>query len=104
MDDLRNLTADEAKEIYTDRWKRVHGDDLPSGLDYAVFDASTMIGINGSLALLNQTPKGETDAETALLFLIHLFNIKMHSDSVGKFGKGWGDRIMRVANRAREMK
>jgi hypothetical protein len=30
-------------------------------------------------------------------------NRKMHASSVDKFGKGWGDRIVRRYNKAREM-
>lgn len=37
--DIRNLTADQARKIYKDLyWDKVKGDELPAGIDWAVFD------------------------------------------------------------------
>lgn len=39
VQDVQNLTREEADEIYDARyWKAIHGDQLPSGLDYEVMD------------------------------------------------------------------
>jgi lysozyme family protein len=121
IDDLRNLTTDEAKEIYTDRWNQLQGDDLPSGLDYALFDASTMIGIVGARALLQtiveplRPPSGHYDQDTwiairsgnvqitAIRVLLALSLKKLRSKSAGKYGTGWADRIKRVEGRTLEM-
>ncbi len=43
--DIKNISLDEAKEIYrTDYWNVVHGDELPPGLAYVVFDAQINTG------------------------------------------------------------
>ena len=39
IDDVRDLTRDEARRIYKQHyWDAMHADRLPAGLDYAVFD------------------------------------------------------------------
>lgn len=44
-DDVRDLTPDEAKEIFKRQyWDSVKGDDLPAGLDYAIFDFAANSG------------------------------------------------------------
>lgn len=43
--DVRNLTVDEAVLIFKKNyWDRVHGDDLPAGIDYAVYDFAVNSG------------------------------------------------------------
>jgi len=43
--DLIALTCDEAAVVYRDLyWAKIQGDDLPSGVDYAVFDAAVHSG------------------------------------------------------------
>jgi len=43
--DIKNLTLDDVKPIYEKNyWKPVRGDDLPAGVDLAVFDAGVMSG------------------------------------------------------------
>jgi lysozyme family protein len=45
--DVRAMTVDEAKEIYRTRYAApVHFDDLPAGVDYAVFDYGVNSGID----------------------------------------------------------
>ncbi len=121
LDDLRALTDDTASVIYEEKYaKPIHFDELPSGLDFALLDVAVMEGVRGSLLLLQQaldlrTVSGMWDVQTwgavttcdvpatiAKLTVLQM-NKKMHSISVDKFGKGWGDRIVRRYNRAREL-
>src|SRR5690606_31383462 len=45
VDDLKALTTEQAGKVYKAQyWDKVRGDDLPSGLDYAVFDFAVNSG------------------------------------------------------------
>lgn len=45
VDDLKTLTIEQAGKVYKAQyWDKVRGDDLPSGLDYAVFDFAVNSG------------------------------------------------------------
>lgn len=121
VNDLRALTDEQATVIFEEKYaKPIHFDELPSGLDFALLDISVMEGVRGSLLLLQQaldlkTVSGMWDVQTsgavstcdvpatiAKLTILQM-NRKMHSPSVSKFGRGWGDRIVRRYNRAREL-
>lgn len=44
--DIKRLTRDGAKEIYrADFWNRIHGDRLPDGVSYQLFDFAVNSGI-----------------------------------------------------------
>lgn len=68
-DDVRALTRTEAAEIYRARyWDPVYGDQLPHGLDLAVFDFAVNSGPSRAVSslqhLLNVTPDGIMGPET----------------------------------------
>lgn len=45
VDDLKRLTVDQAGKVYRRQyWDKVRGDDLPDGIDYAVFDFAVNSG------------------------------------------------------------
>jgi lysozyme family protein len=120
IDELRKLTTAEASAIYTERyWKPLHGDELPSGVDYALLNTAVMEGVVGSVTLLQHAlgtgitghyndgtwaalMRTEPHLLIAQLIVQHL-NKKLHSLYAGRFGIGWSDRIIRVFNRASEM-
>ena len=57
-DDLRNISMDEVYDIYKTRyWDKVRGDDLPSGVDFLVFDFGVNAG-NGRAAKMLQNLVG----------------------------------------------
>lgn len=121
LGDLQAITDEEAIDLYSDKYaKPIQFDDIPIGLDFALLDISIMEGVRGGLTLLQQalnlrTVSGTFDMETrgALLhadvptviakLTILQMNRKMHAASVDRFGKGWGDRIVRRYNKALEM-
>ncbi len=120
VDDLRRISKAEASAIYTEQyWKPLQADKLPAGLDYALVNIGVMEGPTGARTLLQQAlgvpVSGHYDDETweeiektdpkfliVKLIALHL-NKKLHAMSAGKYGIGWGDRIVRVLTRALEM-
>jgi len=60
--DIKNLTLDQAKEIYRkDYWSKVYADDLPSGLDYLAFDAGINHGPQRAIKLLQEAVGAKAD-------------------------------------------
>lgn len=59
IEDLKRLTRAEAFEIYArEYWNTIRGDELPSGLDYAVFDSCVTSGQNRALKILQKALNG----------------------------------------------
>ena len=55
FDDLEKMTKEEATDIYVTQFlSGVHFDELPAGVDYAVYDASITGGVAGSIKLLQK--------------------------------------------------
>jgi lysozyme family protein len=55
---VKALTRHEAQAIYkSNYWDRVRGDDLPGGLDYAVFDFAVNSGVGRAVRMLQQELK-----------------------------------------------
>lgn len=111
--DVKNMTVDQAKIIYRAHYANpLHFDDLPSGVDYAVFDYGVNSGISRAAKVLqrlvgagvdgvigNETltktakrnPKQLINAicDERLRFLQGLSTWRI-------FGKGWGRRVSEV--------
>lgn len=114
--DVYTITPDEVAEIYKAQyWDKIHGDDLPEGVDYVVFDAGVMSGpsqaikwlqraVNvaadgvigvSTLTAIKEYPDGDYDklvqgvCDARLNFCRHLKTWKT-------FGKGWASRIGHV--------
>jgi lysozyme family protein len=123
-DDVKNLSAQEASDIYRAKyWANVRGDDLPSGVDYIVFDYA----VNSSPAkaakelqsLVGANPDCIIGAFTlkaiAAYVAIHGVEtlIKSYCDRRKSFlrslktwlyfGKGWTNRLERVKSDALKM-
>jgi len=113
VDDLLRLTIEQAGRIYhAHYWNPVHGDELPAGLDYTVFDYGVNSGVARALKVLNRIARPEhpredwpqllaainrQDPET----LIRAINAErmhfLHSLRTWRvFGKGWAGRVNRV--------
>src|SRR5215813_11083100 len=53
--DVRAMPVAVAKDIYQSRyWAPLHGDDLPAGVDYAVFDYGVNSGISRAAKVLQR--------------------------------------------------
>ncbi len=115
--DMRGLTPDDVAPLYKRKyWDKVSGDDLPAGLDYAVFDAAINSG-PGRAAKWLQEAVGVT-ADGAIgkgtLAAVAAFDvqelIKAYSDkrlgflqslsTFETFGKGWTNRVASVQSAA----
>jgi lysozyme family protein len=117
---MRGLTPEIVGPMYKAKyWDKIKGDDLPSGVDYAVFDAAVNsgpgraakwlqscvgvepdggIGPKTMAAVLSFDPADlvEDYAKRRLSFLMDL-------PHWGTFGKGWGRRVAAVQTVAATM-
>lgn len=66
--DLKAMSKSEATEIYIVQYlNAVHFDELPAGVDYAVYDASITGGVTGSTKLLQKALGLEADGHYGLV-------------------------------------
>ena len=118
--EMRSLTPDLVTPLYKQRyWDAVKADDLPRGIDYAVFDAAVNMG-PGRAAKLLQAALGVTAdgvigratiaAATAAdpAELLEAFSLGKEAfyqslPTFGTFGKGWLNRVAHVQDAAEQM-
>jgi lysozyme family protein len=119
-EDLRNISDQEVSDIYKQNyWDKIKGDDLPSGVDYAVFDASVNMGVGRALKLIqtavgvpadgvigNQTLQAIKNANP--IELINKFSAEKDAfykslPTFGTFGKGWLNRVAQVKTTSESM-
>lgn len=110
---IRNLTVDQAREIYlNDYWNAVRADDLPSGIDFMIFDCAVNQGPgfarralqNASGALSDGIigPKTLTlvNSEKPPRVLLKLSKYRMeryqNNKNWDEFGKGWTNRLFKA--------
>jgi len=117
---VKHITDDEVRAIYRQQyWNAIRGDDLPRGIDYAVFDyavnsgpaqaakdlqrivGSRVDGVIGSQTLMAVNGFGanvliDKYCDKRLAFLKSLKTWKT-------FGKGWSNRVAGVRSQAKEM-
>lgn len=114
---VKALTKAKATEIYrVNYWNKISGDDLPSGVDYAVFDFAINSGPARSVKMLQKVVGVAQDGVIGARTLTAVR--KMAPDRVinalcdarlawlktlgtfKTFGKGWTARVSRVRSRA----
>jgi lysozyme family protein len=117
---MRGLTPEIVGPMYKDKyWDKVKGDDLPSGVDYAVFDAAVnsgpgraakwlqgCVGVEqdggigpktlAAVSAINPAELVEDYAKRRLSFLMDLSHW-------ATFGKGWSRRVAAVQTVAATM-
>ena len=120
VEDIENLTKEDVKPLYRKRyWNAIHGDAIPSGLDYCLFDAAInsgvsisskwiqeIVGVSADGAIGNNTVAAITQINP--ITLINEFSEKrlgflQKLKTWPVFGKGWGKRVEQVRTRALEM-
>jgi len=115
---LRNIGDDEVKAIYRDGyWRTVSGDDLPSGLDFAMFDFAVnsgparavktlqrIVGVNPD-GVMGQMTLSAVRKQFAADMIDELCNARLafvrSLSTFDAFGKGWTRRIEGVRSKAK---
>ena len=116
-DEMRNLKPEDVaplcKKMY---WDRVKGDDLPSGVNYCVFDAAVNSGTGRAAKWLQEAvgavPDGAIGAKTLAKVAAHdadslvnaycdvRLNFLKSLKTFDTFGKGWSRRVEGVRQTA----
>jgi lysozyme family protein len=106
---VRSISDAEVASIYRNLyWDKIHGDDLPSGVDFAVFDYAVNSGVSraaktlqGVVGVTQDGVIGPATIEAAKTYVAMAVTNKrlafMQSLSIwSTFGKGWAARIADV--------
>jgi lysozyme family protein len=119
-EDIRNLTKEDVKPLYKrNYWDAIHGDALPSGLDYCIFDCAInsgvgraakfiqeIVGVFADGAIGNNTVTAINQMNTVTM--INEFSDKRQQflellKTFPVFGKGWTKRVQEVRIKSLEM-
>ena len=117
---MRNLTPEIVGPMYKAKyWDKVKGDDLPTGVDYVVFDAAVNSGPGRAAkwlqACVGVEPDGGIGPKT--LAAVNAFDANQLIEDYAKrrlsflmdlqtwdtFGKGWGRRVAEVQKTGLDM-
>ena len=118
--EMRSLTPEKVAPMYKQKyWDKVAGDDLPSGVDLAVFDFAVNSGPGRAAKMLQRVLEVKEDGAigrntlAAVLEwdssdLIARYNgarlaFLMALPTWDTFGKGWGRRVAEVTSEATNM-
>ena len=116
-DEMRNLKPEDVANLYKKLyWDRVKGDDLPSGVNYCVFDAAVNSGTGRAAKWLQEAvgavPDGAIGAKTLAKVAAHdadslvnaycdvRLNFLKGLKTFDTFGKGWSRRVEGVRQTA----
>ena len=116
-DEMRNLKPEDVANLYKKLyWDRVKGDDLPSGVNYCVFDASVNSGTGRAAKWLQEAvgavPDGAIGPKTLAKVAAHdadslvnaycdvRLNFLKSLKTFDTFGKGWSRRVEGVRQTA----
>jgi lysozyme family protein len=117
---MRALTPELVSPLYKRKyWDKIKGDDLPSGVDYAVFDAAVNSGPGRAAKWLQGCVGVEQDggigpktlaavakfdpADLVEDYAKRRLSFLMDLPHWGTFGKGWGRRVAEVQTVASSM-
>lgn len=118
--DMRSLTVDGVKPLYkTGYWDKVAGDEMPSGVDYALMDYAVNSGVSHAVKALQAALNVPADGVLGPLTLksaqeanpVSLVDKLCQArlqflqglNTFNKFGKGWTTRVNQVKDRAHDM-
>jgi lysozyme family protein len=112
-DDMRALGPIDVAPLYkTEYWNKVHGDELPDGVDYAVFDFAVNSGAGRAIKTLQKCVEVNVDGiigpntlsaineanprHLATIICEERLSFLQSLPIWGTFGKGWGSRVSAV--------
>ena len=118
--EMRGLTPYKVEPLYRNKyWNAVRADELPSGIDYLVFDFAVNAGPGSSIKTLQSAVGAQPDGDFGKLTmaavqltspqdLIKKFsqakeNFYRSLDAFDTFGKGWLNRLAEVEIKASAM-
>ena len=118
--DVWTASDEEVADIYRrEYWDALHCDDLPAGVDYAVFDYGVNSGIGRGAKVLQKVIGAHVDGQigpetirmvTAMPaakiindMMAERLNFLQHLGTWSHFGRGWSRRINHVRNVALKM-
>lgn len=97
---VKTMTLAQAKAIYKKKyWDAVDGDNLPSGIDYSVFDYGVNSGVSRAKKVYNAVNKGEPERVINAINderQAFLNNLAVRRPKDQKFLRGWTNRVNRV--------
>jgi lysozyme family protein len=100
---MKDLPIETAKSIARSKyWDPVSGDDLPTPLDFQVFDASYNSGPERAEKWLGQAQQPHTDDPEKVIMRFDAYRL-LFLDSLPtwpSFGRGWAKRIAKNLLRA----
>jgi hypothetical protein len=121
VDEMKALTPHDVKPVYQEAyWDTIHGDDLPEGVGYVVFDCAVNSGVRRAVKWLqkavNVTVDGQLGAKT--LDAVDVCTPSTVIDEIcdarldfmrslptwNVFGKGWLRRVEEVRAQAKAMR
>lgn len=98
--DVKSMTVDQAKAIYKPKyWDAVNADNLPSGVDYTVFDYGVNSGVSRANKIYTKF-KGNDVVHTITLINDERLSFLQSLPTWGRFGKGWGTRVANVRSKS----
>ena len=112
-EELRVIPDEDVYNLYKQNyWDKVHGDDLPAGVDYAVFDSAVNMGVGRAAKLIQEAAGVTADGvlgpaslsaiqQADTKELIEKFselkdNFYKSLPTFSTFGKGWLNRVAEV--------
>jgi lysozyme family protein len=110
--DIRNLTQAQAAELYhSDYWEKIHGDELPDEVSFALLDYAVNSGVGGAIRGLQRAIGAQVDGTmgsqtlrlarvpTAVVPALSTERILMLAKlpTFEYFGKGWLARVISTA-------
>lgn len=118
--DIKLLKPADAAKVYKhEYWDKVRGDDLPSGVDYAVFDFAVNSGPGRAIRMLQAVLGAGIDGQIgpATLAALKALSPAWVIDNLcdrrlaflrnlptwGTFGKGWAKRVAAVRAEAKQL-
>ena len=119
-DDIKALTKNDVKPLYKNRyWDAIHGDALPSGLDYCIFDCAINSGVGRAAKFIQEivgVPADGAIGNNTVAAISQINPVTLITEFSDKrqgfleslktfpvFGKGWTRRVQEVRSKALEM-